>query len=82
MPTVSRIIPNTYRDSVALMQLSASLKTLPGIEEVSAIVATAGNLALLREVGLLDGEQSAALAVDFAGSADVVGAQAQETQAG
>ena len=58
MPIVSRIIPNTYRDSVALMQLSASLKTRPGIEEASAIVATAGNLALLREVGLLEGDMT------------------------
>jgi FdrA protein len=58
MPTLTRIIPNTYRDSVALMQLAASLKSLPGIEEVSAVVATAGNLALLREVGLLDGEMA------------------------
>jgi succinyl-CoA synthetase alpha subunit len=58
MPIVSRIIPNTYRDSVALMQLSASLKTRPGIEEVSAIMATAGNLALLREVGLLGGDMA------------------------
>ncbi len=55
MPTVSRIIPNTYRDSVSLMQLSASLKDTDGVEEASAIMATAGNIALLAEVGLADG---------------------------
>ncbi len=53
MRTLTRIIPNTYRDSVALMQLAAALKTRPGVEEVSAVVATAGNLALLRAAGLL-----------------------------
>jgi succinyl-CoA synthetase alpha subunit len=54
MPTLSRIIPNTYRDSVSLMQLSASLKEVAGVEEASAIMATEGNLALLAEVGLVD----------------------------
>jgi succinyl-CoA synthetase alpha subunit len=54
MPTFSRIIPNTYRDSVSLMQLSASLKDVAGVEEASAIMATEGNLALLAEVGLVD----------------------------
>ena len=54
MPVFSRIISNTYRDSVSLMQLSASLKALAGVEEASAIMATEGNLALLAEVGLVD----------------------------
>ena len=54
MPVFSRIIANTYRDSVALMQLSASLKDVAGVEEASAIMATAGNIALLAEVGLVD----------------------------
>jgi succinyl-CoA synthetase alpha subunit len=56
MPTLTRIIPNTYRDSVALMQLAAALKTRPGVEEFSAVVATAGNLALLRAAGLLESD--------------------------
>ncbi|HTO51337.1 MAG TPA: acyl-CoA synthetase FdrA [Burkholderiales bacterium] len=59
MPTVSRIIANTYRDSVSLMQLSASLKDVAGVEEASAIMATEGNLALLAEVGLVDGGMTA-----------------------
>ena len=54
MPVFSRIVPNTYRDSVSLMQLSASLKGIAGVEEASAIMATAGNLALLAEVGLAE----------------------------
>jgi FdrA protein len=59
MATVTRFIANTYRDSVALMQLSARLRALPGVEEASMIMATEGNLALLREVGLLAGEVAA-----------------------
>jgi FdrA protein len=48
-----RILKNSYRDSVALMQLSAALLEIPGVEQASAIMATEGNLALLRETGLL-----------------------------
>jgi succinyl-CoA synthetase alpha subunit len=55
MPTLTHVIANTYRDSVALMQLSAALRALPGVEEAAMIMATEGNLALLREVRLLDG---------------------------
>ena len=40
MATVTRFIANTYRDSVALMQLSARLRALPGVEEASMIMAT------------------------------------------
>jgi succinyl-CoA synthetase alpha subunit len=59
MPTVTHIVASTYRDSVALMQLSVKLRELPGVEEASMIMATPGNLALLREVGLLAGEAAA-----------------------
>jgi succinyl-CoA synthetase alpha subunit len=59
MPTVTHIVANTYRDSVALMQLSVKLRELAGVEEASMIMATPGNLALLREVGLLAGEAAA-----------------------
>lgn len=59
MPTLTRVIPNTYRDSVALMQLAASLKALPGVEEAAAVVATGGNLALLREARLLEADVAA-----------------------
>ncbi len=60
MPAATRIIRNTYRDSVALMQLSARIAALPGIEQASVVMATAGNLALLREAGLLEGPVDAA----------------------
>jgi FdrA protein len=51
-----KIIANRYRDSVALMQLSARLAALPGVEQASAIMATPANLGLAREAGLLDAE--------------------------
>jgi succinyl-CoA synthetase alpha subunit len=47
------VVRNLYRDSVSLMQLSATLGRLPGVRQASAVMATAGNLELLREAGLI-----------------------------
>ena len=47
-----KIVPREYRDSVSLMQLSALLGKLPGIEQASAVMATENNLALLADAGL------------------------------
>jgi succinyl-CoA synthetase alpha subunit len=44
---------NLYRDSVSLMQLSATLGALPDVESASATMATPANLALLRESALV-----------------------------
>lgn len=55
MASLQKIIPNLYRDSVSLMQLSAALAKLPGVERASAVMATPANLALLGESGLLPG---------------------------
>ena len=52
MAHLSKIFPNTYRDSVALMQISSKLNELTGIIQASLIMATATNLELLREAGL------------------------------
>src|SRR5437667_12180086 len=49
----TKIIRNLYRDSVSLMQLSAALARLDGIEQALAVIASPSNLALLREAGLL-----------------------------
>jgi FdrA protein len=59
MPALLRIIQNTYRDSVALMQLSARIAKLEGVQQASAVMATEGNLTLLIEAGLLDGQVDA-----------------------
>ena len=57
MPAASlKIVHNTYRDSVTLMQLSAKIAALAGVHEASVVMATQGNLDLLREAGLLAGE--------------------------
>jgi len=48
-------VANLYRDSVSLMQLSAALANMAGVEQASAIMATPANLELLREAGLMDG---------------------------
>lgn len=49
----TQFFPNLYRDSVALMQLSARLGKLPGITEASAQMATRANLELMKGAGLL-----------------------------
>lgn len=60
MPAASlKIVHNTYRDSVTLMQVSAKISALAGVQQASVVMATEGNLALLREAGLLEGEIAA-----------------------
>ena len=59
MARAERVFRNLYRDSVSLMQLSAKLGALKGVGQASAVMATAGNLALLREAGLAPGEVEA-----------------------
>ena len=59
MARTQRVFRNLYRDSVSLMQLSATLGALAGVRQASAIMATAGNLALLREGGLALGDVEA-----------------------
>ena len=52
MLTVQKILPNVYRDSVALMQISAKLCELPGVIQAAMISATDGNIE--RETGTAD----------------------------
>ena len=59
MASAARVFRNLYRDSVSLMQLSAKLGALAGIQQASAIMATAGNLDLLRAAGLAPAEVEA-----------------------
>ena len=53
MASASKIIPDSYRDSVLLMQLSSRLARLRGIRQASVVMASANNVALLRDAGLL-----------------------------
>jgi len=59
MATSSRIARNVYRDSIALMKLSATLAGMNGVEQASVVMATEGNLDLLRQTGLLKGSADA-----------------------
>lgn len=48
----SRAYPNLYKDSVALMTVSARILAMPGIEAASAVMASPTNVANLAEAGL------------------------------
>ena len=47
------ILAGQYRDSVSLMRLSSVLSSRKGAHQVSAVMASPNNLALLRDAGLL-----------------------------
>lgn len=49
-----RVYPNLYKDSVALMAITAAVTKTDGIEEASVVMATEANRANLRRVGLAD----------------------------
>ena len=59
MVTLTRVIPNRYRDSLSLMQLSARAAETAGVDAAAVVMATDGNRALLRDTGLFAGEADA-----------------------
>lgn len=59
MARVAQVTRNFYRDSVALMQLSARLSSCPGVRRASAVMASPNNFSLLRDAGLLAEEVAA-----------------------
>lgn len=61
MASAVKVVPSLYRDSVSLMQLSAALAQLPGIQQASAVMASPSNLTLLREAELFSGTVEAGL---------------------
>lgn len=54
------ILPSTYRDSVALLQLSHTLENLDGVQQAAVMMGTPQNKTLLRQAALLttEGEQA------------------------
>ena len=77
MATLHEVIPREYRDSVALMQLSAALAKLPGIAQASAVMGTENNLSLLRQAGMDIGQIAVApndLLIVVQGEESVLGA--------
>src|SRR5262249_26212154 len=84
MPTVHEVIPREYRDSVALMQLSAALAKMKGIKQASALMGTDNNLSLLRQAGMDLGKLSVApndLLIVVQGDEGAVGAALKEAKA-
>jgi FdrA protein len=55
MTTAHRVIPNAYKDSVALLAISSKLLALDGIQGASVVMATPANLENLVDAGLADG---------------------------
>lgn len=49
-----KIFNNLYQDSVSLMQISARISKLPGIEKASVVMGTPSNLDQIRDAGLGD----------------------------
>jgi succinyl-CoA synthetase alpha subunit len=66
MVTRGRVRPDTFVDSVALMQVTERVRTLPGVQGAALVMATDLNRRLLDEGGLLPAE------AEGAGSADLV----------
>src|ERR1700730_4896580 len=54
MIRTEKIISNVYRDSLALMEISAQIGRRPGITRATAVMATEANIALLVDAGLFE----------------------------
>ena len=55
MTTAHRVVPNAYKDSVALLAISSKLLALDGITGASVVMATPTNLENLADAGLAGG---------------------------
>jgi len=62
---LNRVRRSCYADSVALMRVSRTLSSQPGVELASVMIGTPANIALLRDAGLLDAAGEAASANDL-----------------
>ncbi len=58
MSVKHKVFANLYQDSVSLMQISAQISKLPGIEQASVVMGTDNNLIQLRDAGLDNGCQA------------------------
>ena len=59
MSRIEKTLPNLYRDSIALMQVSARIERFPGVTRATAVMATQANITLLEEAKLLNGNTPA-----------------------
>ena len=65
MPIHTRIIRNSYRDSLALMRISESLAGLAGVRRATLLMGTPANKALLADARLMRSELEPALPGDL-----------------
>ena len=56
MPISTRLKPNLYKDSVALMRIAEKLLRDPQVTRATLVMATPANKEILEEAGLLNGE--------------------------
>lgn len=75
MATVSTIKKNHYQDSMKLMQISQKLRSLEGVKNAAAIMATEANLTMLKEAGLIKEVPDAAGANDLIVAVEAVSAE-------
>jgi succinyl-CoA synthetase alpha subunit len=61
----SRILHDTYRDSVELMHVAAAVERLPGVRRAALLLATPPNRDVLRSAGLFDEAGAAARPSDL-----------------
>ena len=66
MATATLVKPSAYHDSVVLLIVARELRSLPGVTEAAALMATPANKSLLSQAGLLSPE------ADSAGPNDLV----------
>src|SRR5215831_15755967 len=82
----SRILPDTYRDSVELMRVAAEIERLPGVRRAALLSGTPSNRDVLAAAGLLDAAAAqarpsdlvVAVASDDAAAAEVAVARAAD----
>src|SRR6478736_4057455 len=67
----SFVKPNTYQDSLRLMQLSNALKDLDGVDRVSLMMGTPANKEILRGAGLVSPDVDVAKPSDLIIAAEV-----------
>ena len=65
MPISTRLKPNLYKDSVALMRIAEKLLADPQITRATLVMGTPANKEILEEAGLLNGEAAKAKPSDL-----------------
>lgn len=60
MPQATRLRPNLYKDSVALMRIAQQLLARPDVQRATLVMGTPANLDILAQSGLADAQSRAA----------------------